>query len=380
MLRAINFTYPIFYMQDEHRGYALRPNTEGWFRKEGQSYVRINSEGLRDREHSKLKPANTVRIAVIGDSFAEAMHVPQEDSFWSVMEKRLQPCTRFGGRQVEVINFGVSGYGTAQELITLRQKTWEYSPDIVLLAVTTLNDFIDNSRALKTSNDIPYFVLRDGNLVLDDSFKETPVFRSKWSSRNSSWNRLGRWLRQNLRVVQLLHQTQAQIKNLLDQRRQQQRTPQPLPGQQSPQRTGEADPDYLMFSEPNDPQVKEAWEVTDKLIVQMRDEVQSRGAKFLVVTLSYGIQVHPDAKARQDFLQRVGGTDIFYPDKRINALGERASFTVLNLAPDLQRYAEEHRTFLHGFGKDLGGGHWNAFGHRQAGEIIAQRLCSEPGN
>ncbi|MFN2599374.1 MAG: SGNH/GDSL hydrolase family protein, partial [Pyrinomonadaceae bacterium] len=301
MLRAINYTYPIFYMQDENCGYALRPNTEGWFRREGESYVRINSEGLRDREHSKVKAENTIRIAVIGDSFAEAMHVPMEDTFWAVMERRLQQCERFGGRQVEVINFGVSGYGTAQELITFRQKAWAYSPDIVLLAVTTFNDFIDNSRALKGSNDVPYFVLRNGSLVLDDSFRESPVFHSKWLARSSAWNRFGRWLRDNSRVVQLLHETQARIKSWIDDRKRPPR-PMPKPGEKSPQRIGEADPNPVLFSEPTDPETKEAWEVTDKLIVQMRDEVQSRGAKFLVVTLSYGIQVHPDAQAREAFL------------------------------------------------------------------------------
>ena len=35
---------------------------------------------------------------------------------------------------------GVSGYGTTQELVTLREKVWRYSPDMVLLAVTTNND------------------------------------------------------------------------------------------------------------------------------------------------------------------------------------------------------------------------------------------------
>lgn len=73
-------------MLDEARGYALRPGMEGWFRKEGESYVRINSDGLRDRQHTKAKPENTLRIAVLGDSYAEALQVPMEQAFWAVME------------------------------------------------------------------------------------------------------------------------------------------------------------------------------------------------------------------------------------------------------------------------------------------------------
>src|ERR1044071_8205744 len=61
-LRAIGFTYPIFYQPDESRGYALRPGMAGSYRKEGEAYVQINSDGLRDREHTKVKPPETFRI------------------------------------------------------------------------------------------------------------------------------------------------------------------------------------------------------------------------------------------------------------------------------------------------------------------------------
>src|SRR4028119_470846 len=60
-LRVIGYTYPVFYTTDTVRGYALKPGTSGWYRKEGEAYIRINSEGLRDREHAKPKPPGTVR-------------------------------------------------------------------------------------------------------------------------------------------------------------------------------------------------------------------------------------------------------------------------------------------------------------------------------
>src|SRR5215213_11435548 len=91
-LRIIGYSYPYFYNPDSNRGYSPRPNQEGWFWVENKNYVTINSEGLRDREHSKTKPADTVRIAVLGDSFAEAREVPMEQTFWSVMEQKLGQC------------------------------------------------------------------------------------------------------------------------------------------------------------------------------------------------------------------------------------------------------------------------------------------------
>src|SRR4051794_16171605 len=68
-LRIIGYSFPEFYVSDFSRGYALRPNVSGWYRKENEVFIHINSDGLRDREHSKAKPTNTIRIAIIGDSY-----------------------------------------------------------------------------------------------------------------------------------------------------------------------------------------------------------------------------------------------------------------------------------------------------------------------
>ena len=81
----------------------------------------------------------------------------------------------------------------------MREQVWKYSPDVVLLAITTNNDFIDNSSILKKTRDVPFFVYRDGKLiVVDNSFRETPEFQ--W--RRSRTGRFGRWLRDHFRVVQ----------------------------------------------------------------------------------------------------------------------------------------------------------------------------------
>src|SRR5882762_10324046 len=203
-LRVIGYSYPLFYTTDYYRGFALQPGVAGHYQREGESYVHINSDGLRDREHAKSKPADTVRIAVLGDSFSEAMHVSVDQTFWFLLERKLQECNAFPGKKIEVINFGVSGYGTGQELLTLRQKVWDYSPDLVVLAFTTYNDIYDNSRALSKTEEVPYFVYRDGQLSYDASFRDSATYLQ----RDSKLNRLGRWLHNGVRVVQLIHYVQ----------------------------------------------------------------------------------------------------------------------------------------------------------------------------
>jgi hypothetical protein len=381
-LRVIGYSYPIFYATDYYRGFALRPGIEGHYQREGESYVRINGDGQRDREHAKTKPPDTVRIAVLGDSFAEAMHVPMEQTFWSLLERKLEECHAFPGKHVEVLNFGVSGYGTAQELMTLRQKVWDYSPDIVVLAFTTYNDIYDDSRALSKTEDVPYFTYRNGELVYDSSFRDSSAYQ--W--HNSKLSRLGRWFHDRLRLVQLVHYAQFVGKLRLTEWRNRRRAaaePTPQPQQTpavstAPKSAPTADEigiDNMIYVEPQDDRWKEAWRVTEGLIRQMNDEVRQRGAKFVVVTLSNAIQVYPDAVVRQNFMKHIGADTVFYPNLRLKDFTQRQQIDFLDLAEPMQLLADQNKVFLHGFGKDLGNGHWNADGHRVAADLISQKLC-----
>jgi hypothetical protein len=385
VLRVAGYSYPEFYTLDQSRGYALRPRAEGWYRKEGEAYIRINSDGLRDREHSLTKPPATIRIAILGDSYPEALSVGMDEAFWSVMEKQLQQCDAFPGKKIEVLNFGVSGYGTAQELLTLSEHVWKYSPDIVMLAVTTNNDITDNSRVLKKTEEIPYFVFKENRLTLDDSFKSSRPFRL----RQSRVSRFGRWLRDHSRVVQAITQGHHGFKIFLAAwraRRSEQAQPTPTPadqtgaGSQKPDlllRSEELGVDNLIYLEPTNAPWNDAWRVTEGLISEMGNEAKAGGAKFIVVTLSNGPQVLPDPSAREQFKKRFGITDLFYPDNRMNSFAAREGIPVITLAPELQEFAERNNIFLHGFGTNIGNGHWNATGHRVAGELIAKKICED---
>jgi len=105
--------------------------------------------------------------------------------------------------------------------------------------------------------------------------------------------------------------------------------------------------------------------------------VVAHGATFLAVTEDTGIQVWPLAKVTEDFAHHLGVNDLFYPDRRVAALGAHAGFQVLTLAQPLQEYAVTHQVFLHGFkNTPMGFGHWNATGHNVAGKLIAAKLCA----
>jgi hypothetical protein len=369
-LGLLGIEYPHFYDFDPLIGTRLRPGIKGYWLKEGGGYVSINSDGLRDREHAIVKPPNTLRIAVLGDSFAEAMQVNQEETFFRIMEKELQRCSNPGGRNIEVINFGVSGFGTTQELLTLRSKVWKYSPDIVLLAFTSGNDVSDNSPILNKGDTYSFLILQDGNFRLDDNrLKRRENIQISYE-QHRNWlghliDKIYTWRNDSCRIMQLVDHVQevrqeAQLSKASQDNRQ--------------GRVG-AGMFTKIYHEPRDEEWREAWKITEDLLLAMRDEVAQGGAQFDVVLVSNDIQVHPEPSVRREI------EDVFYPDHRVEKFCKSHGIPVLLLAPYFQEYATQHQVFLHGFRtlfrNTLGHGHWNQKGHKLAGETIAKWLCSQ---
>jgi hypothetical protein len=366
-LRLIRFDYAPFWRPDAITGLALRPDTSGWFRKEGEAYVSINSRELRDRERPVAKPPGTYRIVVLGDSYAEGLQVDVERTFWRLLEKQLKACAFQPAKQIDVINLGTSGFGTGQELRALQTRGLAYSPDLVVLAFFAGNDVRNNSRELETEKIKPFYVLDDtGALRLDDSFATSAEFQR----RNSRLRNFGKEASKYLRTLQLVYY----VKDLLEAKR--------TGEQDAGERQTAVEPglDDQVFSAPQSEQWRSAWRVTERLIAEVKRIASSAGSEFLLVTLSVGIQVHPDRATRDAFARKLGVQDLFYPERRLLELGRTEDIRVIALAPDLQRRAETDRVYLHGFPNTrMGSGHWNEAGHAAAAELLAEKLCRNKG-
>jgi hypothetical protein len=105
----------------------------------GHNPVRLNAQGLRDREIPYEKPDGEKRILLLGDSVTFGWGVSQGESFGDQMEPLLESSS---GRRWEVINAGVNGYNTEQEAIYFRIEGLRYEPDIVI--VTYLENDIES--------------------------------------------------------------------------------------------------------------------------------------------------------------------------------------------------------------------------------------------
>ena len=147
-----------FWKYDPLLGWAHRPGQKGIFEtKQFRTVVQINDNGLRDRQHSYERQNEFQRILVLGDSFAWGYGVDASERFSQLLEKSLS---------VEVINAGVSGYSTDQELLWYKNEGIKYETDLVILVLAG-NDVGDNERQLvNTIYYKPKFVIDNGQLVL----------------------------------------------------------------------------------------------------------------------------------------------------------------------------------------------------------------------
>ena len=327
---------------------------------EGNAYIKINSAGFRDVEHPLQKPKNTHRILLLGDSYTEARQVMLEDTFGRKVEQQLQSCERLRPHNVEVINFGVPGYGNAEELITLRSRGWDYDPDLVLTMFFSGNDLIDNfPRAeLREPEYIPrpYFHLDRGELKLVYNFQE-------WSPPLLKY-RLLLWGVHNFRTLELLNQANRVLAARQIGDSQENLSSHP----------GLAD---FVYASPQTPIHREAWDITEGILKLMHKEVLEHGAKFFLVTATSPDQI--DQEGKQLLKERLATKKLDYPEKRLRKLGETEGFPVLNLLYDFQRHAEQHHAHLHGFSNTkLGAGHWNEQGHELAAQLISKRICQDP--
>jgi len=353
-VRLANHWFPYFYCYDEYRGWGLNPETHGSYRREGVAYVRINREGFRGPDYPQRKPAGVIRVAVLGDSYVEAIQVPEDKTFTAVIAHELGNCPALKGKRVEAMNFGVDGYGTAQELITLRRRVWRYSPDIVVLAIFLGNDIRNNSVALEGDRCRPFYRYHADHLELTGPLVDSARYRM-WCAARFDYRDL-RFIGLFSNAWQALTQRSA------------------APSAEYPM---ERAINYNIYKPPTDAAWQEAWRVTEGLISEMHDEVAHHDAIFLAVTEDTSIQVWPDRLTRKRFEEKLGVSDLFYPERRVAELGLRDHFAALNLGPLLQSYAETHHVFLHGFkNTPMGFGHWNEAGHEQAGRAIAAKLCS----
>ena len=304
------------------------------------------------REYTPIRKPGATRIAVVGDSFVEALHVRHDDTFFGRAERRMTE----QGRPCEWYSFGVSGYGTGAEYMLIRNHVLDFSPDLTILLFIG-NDVMDTSPYLRGVNPWDTVFLLDGrgNLQLAPTEPFRPNKLKRWLGKSALVRYLyyqKRWFRpRNRRFAAVANQTT--LKEL-------------------DRRHGQRFADLVPQDLSDNDRGRLSWQVVEKLLVAMRDECNRRGSKFLLLwggnrsVIRGAIAGETSASTPQAEDPWCLGPRIHEQGELLSAIAERHSIPFLDLTDALVGYAKKTGQNVY-FEHD---GHWSRRGHQAVADAI----------
>jgi lysophospholipase L1-like esterase len=260
------------------RGFCLAPNTNT--RMAGREYdvaVRINQAGLRmDREVPMARTGGIPRVLFLGDSFTFGHGVDAPHRFTDLIQESWP--------QAEILNFGVSGTGTDQELLHYREQGARYSADLVVLGFYVKCAKRNGELAIRTPRGWrpkPRFELQDGELILthvpvSDSLVTDPTNLEPLAHHRSAIAPAKRYLQNHSRLYVFVRDS--------------------IHGGFHEGGSSAQYPEY--------DSARPEWQVTAAILKEMALEVRGNGSKFAVAffpsleEMQHGAPTHPRDQVR----------------------------------------------------------------------------------
>lgn len=343
---------PRLWEYDRELGWKHIPHARGrMVTPEFDVEIAINADGLRDRDFAKTRQPQSWRLLALGDSFVEGWGVELGSSVTKVLEGLLQ--ARMAETVVEVVNMGVAGYGTDQELLFYERLGTHYQPDDVLVFFY-VNDFWNNASPVGIGSEQgykPFFRLGPGGRL---SLRGIPVPRlpswdADWHATRPWRQRLRRYMRRNCHLYALAERALFPSRGELVQR---QRFYRGLYGR---------DPGG---------QWQTQWELCGHLLEALDTRVELAGAKLHVVYVPAMVQIEEaNWHRKKELNQLVGEYDLARPNRQLATLAARHGLSYLDLHPVFRRHSGQRRLYF----RDS---HWNKNGHAVAAAAIADFLMA----
>ena len=330
---------PGLFVADRAAGFRLARGFEGRFETPAfDTAIVTNSRGFRDAEIG-AKRTGVRRVLALGDSFAFGQGVEAEQAYPQVVEQLAAAA----GDEIEVINAGVPGYGTAAAYALLREEAPQLDPDQVVLGLYVGNDFRDNLH-----DKFGRLEARGGVLV--------PVFDGEPWLRRAAMALLSRWRTAQLAISKLAGGGPLAVSE--EAARQQVVASLPWhPGF-----------GLAMVTEAWDADAQRAFEVTVGWLERMRDLCRQRRCELLVVLLP-GPEQYDDAYWRMLVGRYELDAGAYDRDKPNRELGKSCAARGIRVLDLLGVFRERTQAAgrLQALYSDQ---HFNVAGHRLAAEQI----------
>jgi len=357
---ALHVAFPRMRLLTRHErlGSIPRPNMNGRTTFGGYErvvHITTNSLGLRGPEIGP-KPAGVRRVLALGDSFTFGHAVEASEAWPAVLQELLDAR---GGPRYEVVNAGIGGYGTAQQLLLYDELQSRVEPDLVVLGFAVVNDVLDNlcveAERYGAKADTPCFRLEGSRLTL------TPPRPPMEAARLASWpvpsqaiellmgqaKRVTLW---NPRVLAVAHSFGIQVRDTRF-------LPDTVAGWYDTRFTGVG------------------WPLTQRLLLELRVHAGRRGAPLALLVIPSGLQVDPGLQGALAALADGRPPILAFlrdPHRPQRILGDFCHGAGLPCADPLPAALEAAtRGERHYYPID---GHWTPTAHRIAARLVLEQL------
>ena len=382
---VLTFTSPEFipisseglYQSDPAVGYIPVPFYEGGVRRSEVDYsIKINSQSMRDVEHTISKQRDIKRILGLGDSFTFGCSVDYEYAYLTQLEKKLNN----NGNKVEIIKAGVGGYGTDNEYYYLVNYGLKYKPDIVLVGFFAGNDVRDTMLGFHKCN------MANGT-----------VWRAAYSDKYTTANGVTKWNETILRSHGVIKNTEKKEKNeafsvfkstiltlfphstrffygkykiiknkFFD------------PGEGSRISKSQTNLTILnyetFYKKEYSDDVERGWNETFNFLMRIKNLTEAKNSTLVVVIIPVGEQVHKEdwELRKMEYGLNEKDFDLEKPQKKLINFCEGNIISYIDLLPKFKEKAMNGDRLY--YKSDV---HWNEKGHELAADIIAESLLKE---
>ncbi len=333
---------------------------------------RLNSLGFRGPEipaADAAAPAGNERVLLVGDSFLNAWAVRDEEWVGMVLEGELARA----GAPAEAFALCGDDFGTAQELLLLREYGERVRPSTVVLLLYPGNDIVNNSLQLAGRTPIspgdyfrPYLVPAPGDAARLERRYALPALAALRRSRLFCWAEKA-WIERC--------QDGAELRERL--------AGGPLVPAHERIAAGELPEEYLeLFRQPEPGGAWDgAWRGTEALVRAFRDETERLGARLVVAVIPHLLQVerglhgyHFDWQLGPSGKTLAELVDWNLPEERLEGFFHREAIRHVQLLEPLRAEFRRSRAAL--YSSDA---HLNGRGHAALSRALADALASQAG-
>jgi lysophospholipase L1-like esterase len=249
------FTPHFPYMPDSLVGWRHIPSSRFLYETaEFEVWFPINSEGFRSTDEYVTADGRRRVIAVLGDSFVQAIQVNENETFTELLESRLRDTGIY-----QVQNYGVSNTGVVHYLQLYRHYARIHRPELVIVCILDQNDIFNSSYELTPALRPVYSYGDDGAIEEIETFEELIVGKARPTNLRS-------YLKKNWALYRFLGRLRSRLA--------------PAKGT-----TGRLPASAFVYEDPWNESFREAWRHAEWALQELVEAIRADGATPLIVLM-----------------------------------------------------------------------------------------------